>query len=459
MELNRKIRLQLRLHDIAYHLLLLAAAALLGWLSVRHTVEADLSARNRNTLSPASREILSQLDGPLGVDVYIGDNEVTHDAVRQLIGRYQRHKKDLQLTFVNPDTNPARVRELGVNAAGEIIVEYQGRQERLQHLSEETFTNTLQRLARGGERWLVFLGGHGERDPQGQQNHGLADLGKRLADKGFRVQTHNTLANPLIPDNTHVLVIAGPSAAYLPGETRLLTDYIAAGGNLLWLADPGGKDYGLAPLARQLGIRFLPGVVLDATAQSFGISEPDFALVTDYAPTPLTPGFSQFTLYPQAVALETVIEPAALDFSAQPFLQTAARSWTETGRIEGAVRFDEKTAERAGPLTLGLALSRPLAASSGGDVKKEQRVVVVGDGDFLSNSFLGNGGNLELGLNIFNWLSHDDRFIDIAPVSAPDAQVELTTAGIVVIASFFLLALPLGLLAAGLTIWLRRRGR
>lgn len=459
MELNRKIRLQLLLHNIAYHLLLLAACALLGWLSVRYTAEADLSARNRNTLSPASLEILSQLDSPLGVDVYVGDDEVTRDAVRQLIGRYQRHKEDLQLAFINPDTNPARVRELGINTAGEIIVEYQGRQERLQHLSEETFTNTLQRLARGGERWLVFLSGHGERDPQGQQNHGLADLGKRLADKGFRVQTHNTLANPLIPDNTRVLVIAGPSAAYLPGETRLLAEYVAAGGNLLWLADPDGKDHGLAALARQLGIRFLPGVVLDATAQNFGISEPDFALVTDYVATPLTPGFSQFTLYPQAAALETVADENALGFSAQPFLQTSARSWTETGRIEGAVRFDENTAERAGPLTLGLALSRPLGAASADATKKEQRVVVIGDGDFLSNSFLGNGGNLELGLNIFNWLSHDDRFIDIAPVSAPDAQVELSTAGIVVIASFFLLVLPLGLLAAGLTIWLKRRAR
>jgi hypothetical protein len=190
-----------------------------------------------------------------------------------------------------------------------------------------------------------------------------------------------------------------------------------------------------------------------------GISAPDFALVTSYPPTPLTPGFSQFTLYPQAAALVTAADAGALDFNAQPFLRTGARSWTETGRIEGAVGFDDHTEERAGPLTLGLALSRPLGAASAGASKQEQRVVVVGDGDFLSNSFLGNGGNLELGLNIFNWLSHDDRFIDIAPVSAPDAQVELSTTGIVVIASLFLLALPLGLLAAGLTIWLRRRGR
>jgi ABC-type uncharacterized transport system involved in gliding motility auxiliary subunit len=254
-------------------------------------------------------------------------------------------------------------------------------------------------------------------------------------------------------------VIAGPSVAYLPGETGLIADYIEQGGNLLWLMEPDGKDYGLTPLARQLGIRLLPGVVIDTTARTLGISEPDFTLVTNYAATPLTPGFSQFTLYPQAAALEILAAGNPLNFVAQPFLQTAARSWTETGPIEGEVRFDEKTAEHAGPLTIGLTLTRPLDPATVTGTRREQRVVILGDGDFLSNSFLGNGGNLELGLNIFNWLSHDDRFFDITPVSAPDAHVELGTVAIIVIATFFLLVLPLGLLAAGLIIWLRRRRR
>lgn len=461
MELNRKIRRQLLLQNIVYHILLAAAAGMLGWLSMRYSVEADLSAQNRNTLNPASVETLGQLTGPLDVNVFIGENETTRNAVQRLIGRYQRYKEDLQLTFINPDTNPAKVRTLGVNTLGEIIVEYEGRQERLQHLSEETFTNALQRLARGGERWIVFLTGHGERDPQGQQNHGLGDLGKRLMEKGFRVQTHNTLATPLIPDNTHVLVIAGPATSYLAGETRLLMDYIARGGNLLWLAEPGAKDYGLSPLALQLGIRFLPGTIIDATTQDFGISEPDFALVVNYPKTPLTPGFSQFTLYPQAVAIEAFTGAGSLALTAQPFLQTMPDSWTETGAIEGAVRFNENSEERAGPLTIGISLSRRLNSgmTTAAPGKNEQRIVVTGDGDFLSNSFLGNGGNLELGLNIFNWLSHDDKFIDLTPVMAPDAQVQLSTAAIVSIASFFLLALPLGLLAAGIAIWLRRRGR
>ncbi|HEY3487646.1 MAG TPA: Gldg family protein, partial [Gammaproteobacteria bacterium] len=182
MELNRQIRRQLRIHNIVYCLLLIMVAALLGWLSVRYSMEADWSAQNRNTLNQASIEMLAQLQEPLKITVFIAEDEVTRNPIRQLIGRYQHYKKDLELVFVNPEMNPAQVRALGVNTAGEIIIEYQGRQERLQQLSEETFTNTLQRLARGGERWIVFIGGHGERDPEGQQNHNLSELAARLTD-------------------------------------------------------------------------------------------------------------------------------------------------------------------------------------------------------------------------------------------------------------------------------------
>jgi len=89
----------------------------------------------------------------------------------------------------------------------------------------------------------------------------------------------------------------------------------------------------------------------------------------------------------------------------------------------------------------------------------EQRVVIVGDADFLANSYLGNGSNLDIGINLINWLSHDDRLISISPRPAPDTRLELSTNEQLAIAIFFLLLLPLGLLISGLRIWLKRRKR
>src|SRR5690349_6750669 len=86
-------------------------------------------------------------------------------------------------------------------------------------------------------------------------------------------------------------------------------------------------------------------------------------------------------------------------------------------------------------------------------------VAVIGDGDFLSNSFLGNGGNREFGQRLFNWLLADDALIEIADRGAPDRQLDLGPTGLALISIGFLLALPLLLLCCGGLIWWRRRRR
>ena len=51
---------------------------------------------------------------------------------------------------------------------------------------------------------------------------------------------------------------------------------------------------------------------------------------------------------------------------------------------------------------------------------------MIGDGDFLSNSFLGNGGNREFGQRVFDWLLGDDDQITVPDKSAPDRVLSLT---------------------------------
>ena len=83
--------------------------------------------------------------------------------------------------------------------------------------------------------------------------------------------------------------------------------------------------------------------------------------------------------------------------------------------------------------------------------------MVVGNGNFLSNTFLGNGGNLDLGVNIVNWLAGDDSLITIQPRSAADSRLEIDPVTLYLIAFSFLLALPLAFMITGAVIWWRRR--
>jgi ABC-type uncharacterized transport system involved in gliding motility auxiliary subunit len=128
--------------------------------------------------------------------------------------------------------------------------------------------------------------------------------------------------------------------------------------------------------------------------------------------------------------------------------------------MDGDVMFDVGK-DVVGPLTIGYAMSREVTpdpvATGDANPTKHQRVMVIGDGDFLSNSYLGNSGNLDLGLRLFNWLSGDDRLVNIPARTAPDATLDLSRTATLLVGLGFLVALPLALLATGAAIWLKRR--
>jgi len=464
MKVSVRSRRLIRLQNILFVILFLGVIGLLAWLSTRYTYQADWTASGRNTLSEASIALLGELDGPVNVTAYASETPLLRKRISELVERYQRYKPDLALAYVNPDLEPQKVRDLGITIDGELIIEYAGKQEQLQDISEQGITNALQRAARGGERWLAFLEGHGERNPQGDARYDLGGFVRQLESKGYRIRYQNLASQAQIPENTSVVVIAGPQADLLAGEVKILQEYIEAGGNILWLADPG-SEYGLAPLAEMLKIRFEPGIIVDPNVSQvgmmlFGTDDPRVALVTRYEEHPITRGFEFNTLFPIAGGISIQDQS---DWEAREFLQTLSNTWSETTEALGTITFDAGK-DIPGPLNIGVALNREFFPqeknpdSPEGNTR-QQRIAVVGDGDFLSNGFLGLGGNLQLGMNIFNWLSSDDALISIPAKTAPDLSLQLTDTSIAVIGFGFLIILPLALLASGVLIWLRRRRR
>jgi len=454
MKITRHARLMLRLQGLVFGVLFTGSILLLGWLSTHYVYQSDWTAGARNTVSAETRRLLGELTDPVSIIAFVRKDELLEKQIRDLVGSYQRFKHDITLEFVNPDTAPERVRELGIASGGELVLNYQGRSEHIQTLSEQQLTNALLRLSRQEARWIVFLTGHGERAPTGETNHGLGIFGQELERKGLHVQTLS-LVESGIPANTHLLVIASPRVDLLPGEVDKLLAYVEQGGNLLWLAEPGAL-HGLEPLAERLGISFLPGMVVDATTQMFGIDNPTFVVVTAYPNHAITAELNTVTVFPESAALEV---NDSGNWTATPLLATLERSWTELGTLEGQIQFDADSDERAGPLEIGMVLTRDQQVETGGPAAAEQRIVVIGDGDFLSNTYLGNAGNLGLGLNMVHWLSHDDSFIDIRVQSAPDTTLELGRMAQAVIGLGFFIGLPLVLLLSGIVIWLRRRRR
>ncbi|HKY21323.1 MAG TPA: Gldg family protein [Vicinamibacterales bacterium] len=454
--------------------LVLAVIVMLGVLSVRYNVKQDWTFNKRNTISAASQKQLATMKDPIRFVAFAYPGAPERASVQFFVEQYQRFKKDVTLDFVDPSSQPQKVKEFNVSFAGEVVLEYQGRRENLRSLSEQTITGALQRLSYTGEKWIVFLEGHGERavvDAQDQSAY--TRFAQVLKDKGLNFQPLNLVKTPAIPDNTAVLVIASPKSALLEGEIKLIDAYVEKGGNLLWMADPDWTP-GLKPVAERLGITWQDGYAVFPEYELLGTGHPGIFAALDYPPNPVTRGLDRVTLFPLVRSLVTQEKPDG-GWSAQPLLTTSPEAWLETQPISDAgVSLDAKAGDIAGPLTIGVTLTRELpdpsvpapspAAEKDGEPPKpaptrQQRVVLVGDADFISDGSLGQLGNQQLGLNIVQWLASRDSQLDIDVPKAPDTNLFLPNWAVVLIGGGFVILLPLLLIGIGVTRWVLRRRR
>ncbi len=468
MDVTKKTRLQLRIQNLIFYIGFLSLMGLLAYFSNKYNFEYDLTATNRHTLSEASVKVLNKMSNKIKIRVFVraSDIQPIRKVIAEKLLQYTRVKSDIDIEYINPDTNPDIIRKLGIKVDGEIIIEYNNRSEHLQFLTEELLTNSLLRLLRSNDTRILFISGHGERRPDGEANYDLKAFTNYLNKTGVNTSSIDLNSTPIIPKNAAAIVIASPQIDYLPGEVKIINDYISNGGNLLWMHEPG-LSYSLDAVARKLNISFEPGTIVDPSAQLYGISSPTISLVTKYDSHPIINDFALITVFPQAVALKynspklnsTNLNSdnkntEAISWKNSVILKTVPRSWSETSVLQGTIDFNIEN-DIPGPLSIGIALSRSIANTKS-KTEKKQRIVVLGDGDFLSNTYIGNQGNRDLAVNIFNWISHDDNFISIPSKIAIDTKITLQQQTWWIIALVLLIILPLVLAILGFVIWRRR---
>lgn len=444
-----------RLDGWLFALLLVLACAAIGYLGTRYDWRADWTANGRISLSAESRAVLKQLDGPVEIVSYANPQGNLRQTIAGFLKRYQAVKPDLTLRFVDPQLDPAKMRELGVTVDGALILHYKDHQQRLDELSERSLTNALERLQRGNDRIVAFVSGDDERRPNGQANADMGTFMSQLESRGMRAVPLNFAQVNAVPEHTDLVVLASPSVPLAPGAVKALVSYVQDGGNFLWLTEPADTDLGLKPLADALGVRVLPGVLVDGSGTALGLHDPRMIALGSYPAQAITQGFQLTTLFPQVSALAQLTQT---QWATKPFLRSSPQSWTEFKPIDNTkasdIRFDAAAGEMKGPLDFGFALSR-LSPSPD---KSEQRAVVIGDGDFLSNTFLGNGGNRALGERVFDWLLGDDKLVNLPPRGAPDRLLEISQGELNALSFGFLIVLPLLLLLiGGAIVWRRRR--
>lgn len=450
MQMSRRLRWQLMTQSGLFVVLLGVIIALLAYFAHEYRAEQDVTRTGRNTLSPATLTALRQMTGPVRITAYAVRQDTRgtniHKMIEERLRAYSRAKPDLQLQLIDPREQPKLAAAAELRSPNALVIRYQRRTEQiaLGDFTEQSFANALVRLMRGANNLVLWLDGHGERKLEGFANHDLGRFGQQLRDKGYTVRAMNPGIAQEVPSNATLLIITHPQSDLQPAETDKVVRYIDRGGNLLWLIDTEPLR-GLQPLAEKLGLVLTPGTIVDPALPPRS-GPPVFSVGANYTRHAVTTQLQSNTLFPFA---RQIAADDSAGWRVTPLIDVAPRGWIETGKLGAKPTFD-KSHDFPGPVNVASAFERTT-----GD--REQRVMVIGTGHFLSNSFLGNGGNLALGMGMINWLSGDDALIAVDPRPAADTRIEIETAQLYLIAVLLLILLPLVFAGTGITVWWRRR--
>lgn len=437
---------------IIFYLLLLAVVIFAARLTLTTNIVFDWTAAQRYSLALETQDLLHNLNETIDIEVFISPQHQYVGEIRKILQRYQQHTDKLVVSFTDPASAPQRVKQLLIQQQGEMHIRSATQFERVMDLSEHSLSNALYRVTRSNVPLLMFVQGHGERMPDSDANFGLNQWTGHLISKGFEIVSLYPARTPSIADGVDLLIIASSERPWLAGEIELVKAYVNRGGNLLWMVEPDSNQY-LSDLATALNIKVLPGMVIDPLVAKLEIEDPRFVLISDYANHPIAQASSGVMLLPTATALQSVGEH---DWHVTELLRSQPNAWLTLSAVDDeniqSITFDE-TLDIAGPLTLGMLLER-----SSPDAL-QQRVAVIGDGDFVANTYLGNAANLDMSIALVEWLTQQEDQLSIPPKLSKDKQLDLSIQQSLVLAIGFLIVLPGILFILGLIIWWRRRRR
>jgi len=460
-------------------LLVLGIVIGVNYIGARQNKRWDLTAAGEYTLSDQTRRVLEGLKEPIQLKVF--DRTDGFQRFRDRLDGYTYVTPQVKVEYVDVDKNPAQARQYEVQQYGTVVIEYQGRRERVTTDTEQDITNGIIKTVEGKQKKAYFVQGHGEKDPtSADERTGYNTIATAMGRDNLQVEKLVLAQQPTIPADASTLIIAGPTADFLQPEIESLRNYMNKGGKVLVMLDPpegpNQPTPNLIAFLKEWGVDVGDNVVVDVSGvgQLLGAG-PSMPVAASYPEHAITQRFSVITAYPLARSVGSTPQSSDGRF-AQTFIQTSTQSWAEADlKALGTgteVSMDEKAGDRPGPVSIGAAVEvdapeqpntspdkpkpTPAELLQNHDPKVQTRLAVIGDSDFPSNGFLGISGNRDMFLNTVNWLAEQENLIAIRPREAADRRLTLT-AERQRFTLYAVFAIPLLVFGAGVVTWWRRR--
>lgn len=292
----------------------------------------------------------------------------------------------------------------------------------------------------------------GDRDYKKLTN--LTTFRNSLVNQGFDIDSLS-LEDHEIPASATAIVIADPKIPFSSAAMNKIRQYIQQGGNMLIAGEPGKLDV-INPVLSQLGVQLMEGtIVYDNKEVSPDIALPTLTNTAASFYVKLAKPFKDSVpvSMPGATALSFLPDSG---FTALPLLVSdGSKSWLKKGKLvadSGRVLYQD--GDLKGSFPMAMALTRKVNG-------KEQRIIVTGDADLMSNAEISRFNvfvtNFNFNTAMFRWLSNGEFPIEAPRPDPIDNRVTVTTEGSALLRLIYVWLVPAAMVLFAAILLIRRK--
>lgn len=460
----------------------------MNYVASERDVRKDVSYFQTTRPSEGTRGLVERLDQKLEVILFFRKGSDVLTQVEPYFAQLAKVGKKLSYTVMDVALAPELARKHRVRDNGNVLLvtgEGDAAKGRSFEIGEEltrarrelkkldgSFQENFRRLVTA-ERKLNLTVGHGERNARADNRAsadgaaGLKDILRRLNLKTEDLGIAQGLGAE-VPGATTAVAVMGPTEKFMPEEAAALLAYVRGGGRLVLMLDPG-IDVGLTPLLDALGVELMPGTMVsdkDFMRRTFTESDRSIVYSNKYTSHPIVTTVAKHqvevaTVFVQGVALQ---KKAATGGDPKPTVTFPLASGSGFWRDMNG-NFSRDADEPLARLNMVAAVTVPVKkAGAGKDAAgktpqdAEGRVVIIGDGDFVTDKLAGNPGNVLLFVDALAWLIGEEK-LSGEVTSEEDVAIEHSRARDKLWFYATTFAVPLPVLLLGVWVAQRRRRR
>jgi ABC-type uncharacterized transport system involved in gliding motility auxiliary subunit len=445
-----------------YIIIIVAVLSLANFLAKRYNKSWDSTANKQFSLSDQTKKVVKGLNQDVKITYFDKTNNLSDPRgnARDLLDRYSGLSPKVHVDYIDPAKRPEIAKAAGVKTYGTIFIEAAGRKQEAKSLSEEEVTGALVRALKGGERTVCIVTGSGEHALDNSTEEGYSTLKELLEKSNYKTQSINLLQKQEVPKECTIAMVSGPKLDYVPAAVEAIKKYVEGGGRAFFALDPPLKFQGQEisdndALTGQLanwGVTLDKDLVIDPNPVNrlFGFTAA-VVLVSEYETHQIVRELKGAnTAFPLVRSMEA---KSAGKTTVEKLFASSSDSFGATNLKSASIDPKDKN-NKNGPLTLAAA-----GTYNTGQANNNGRFIVSGSSTWLANNILPSRSlaNRDLFLNMMNWLSSDEDLISIRPKEPENRPLALTVRQMRVLLYSTLIALPLLVVVAGISVWWRRR--